>query len=115
MKKPSRKSSLSETDRNLLSELKQVVAAHVPDAVALIYGSVARGTATSESDYDLLVITHRKLSRSEEDALDADIYRLQLEREVVFSVSIIAADEWEQPTMKVSPYHRNVTRDAIAI
>lgn len=110
-----RKSSLSETHRNLLLELKQLVAAHVPDAVVLLYGSVARGTATSESDYDLLVITPQKLSRSKEDALDADIYCLQLEREVVFSVSIVAADEWSQPIVMVSPYYRNVTRDAIPI
>lgn len=115
MKKPSRNIVLSETDQNLLSELKLVVSKHVPDAVVLIYGSVARGTATSESDYDLLVITHNKLSRNEEDALDTDIYQLQLEQDVVFSVSIITSDEWEQPMMRVSTYHRNVTKDAIAI
>jgi len=90
---------LSQEDRDLLSELKGVVSRHVPDADILLYGSVARGTATTESDYDLLVIASRKLSRSEEDSLDADVYQLQLEQEVVFSVSVVASDEWEQPIM----------------
>lgn len=106
---------LSPEDKSLLLELKAIVFAHVQDADILLYGSVARGTATPESDYDLLIVTRKKLSRSEEDALDTDIYHLQLEREVVLSVSIVAADEWEHPVAKVSPYHRNVTRDAIAI
>lgn len=110
------------SDKNLIPEgyqsslqLREVVNAHVSDADILLYGSVASGTATPESDYDLLVITTRKLSRSEEDSLDADIYQLQLDQEVVFSVSVIASDEWERPVVKVSPYYKNVTRDAIAI
>jgi predicted nucleotidyltransferase len=41
---------LSEKDRNLLTELKEVVAARIPEATVLLYGSVARGTATAESD-----------------------------------------------------------------
>lgn len=115
MKKLTEIASMPEKDRQLLLGLKAVVTRHVPDASVLLYGSVARGVATAGSDYDVLVITRRKLSRVEEDALDADIYRLQLEKDVVFSVVVIPSDEWEQPIIKVSPYYRNVTRDAIAI
>jgi len=115
MKRLSETTALNNKDRRLLLELKKVVAGYALDATVLLYGSVARGTATIESDYDVIIITCRKLSRMEEDALDADIYMLQLEHNVVFSAMIISADDWESPLVKVSPYYKNVTRDAIAV
>ena len=50
----------------------------------------------SQEDRDLLSELKGVVSRH---VPDADVYQLQLEQEVVFSVSVVASDEWEQPIM----------------
>jgi predicted nucleotidyltransferase len=115
MKKLSEATKISEKDKQLLLEVKEIVLRHVPDAQVLLYGSVARGTQTPESDYDLLILTPSKLSRDEEKSLRSDTYELELDKEVVFSVFTEWVEEWERPIMKVSPYYKNVNREAISI
>jgi predicted nucleotidyltransferase len=115
MKKLSEATKISEKDKQLLLEVKEIVLRHVPDAQVLLYGSVARGTQTPESDYDLLILTPNKLSRQEEEALSHDIYMVELEREVVLSDFVKWVGDWEKPIVKVSPYYKNVNREAIAI
>ncbi|MCL5102565.1 MAG: nucleotidyltransferase domain-containing protein [Armatimonadetes bacterium] len=115
MRKLSRVRKLSERDRQLLIDVKDVVMRFVPDAEVVLYGSVARGTATPESDYDIVVITGSKLSSCEERELDGAVYRLQLEREVVLSLMVYSREEWQRPMLRCSPYRKSVAKDGIVI
>ncbi|MCL4499886.1 MAG: nucleotidyltransferase domain-containing protein [Chloroflexi bacterium] len=115
MRRLNRVRKLSEKDRQLLIDVKDVVTRFVPDAEVMLYGSVARGTATPESDYDILVITERKLSSGEESELDGAVYELELEREVVLSLVVYSREEWQRPIFRSSPYQKNVAREGIVI
>lgn len=106
---------LSGQDRQLLLAVKEVVRRFLPTAEVLLYGSVARGTHGPESDYDVLVIAERPLSRTQEDAVMDAVFDLELERQVVISTLLYSKDEWDAPLRRVSPFHEEVERNAIII
>jgi len=106
---------VSESDRQLLLELKSVVARFVPDASLILYGSAARGTRLPDSDYDVVIITDRRLSSLEQRELHRAVYQLELDRSVVLLTSVYSKDEWQSPLLRASPYWKNVTREGIVV
>jgi len=106
---------ISEFDRQLLLDLKSIVESHVPSAEVILYGSAARGTRQPDSDYDILVLSGKRLSSAEERALESAIYDLMLDRDVVVSTIIYAQDEWTRPLLQASPYSKNVLKDGILL
>jgi predicted nucleotidyltransferase len=106
---------ITHQDRDLLAELKRVIQHHLPDALVALYGSVARGAAGPESDYDVLVLTKAKPPCDLERELDRAVYDLQLARDVVLSVMIYTFDQWRDPMFRPSPYRKNVMREGIIL
>ena len=99
----------------LLGEIKRAIRAVFPSASVLLYGSVARGTHGSDSDYDVLVLTDEALSKMQEHAVEDAILDLELEREVVISTMYYTRGEWGAPMVRVSPFYKEVERDAIEL
>ena len=106
---------LSESDKQLMLDLKSVIMRFVPNATVILYGSAARGKRGSESDYDVLVLSDRKLSRREEELVDGAVYELQLDRSVVLSVMFHSETEWGSPIIRQSPYYENVTSEGVLV
>ena len=106
---------LKRSDVALLKEVKQRILDHVPDAKVFLYGSVARGEATPESDYDVLVITPRRLTRPEEDAIYDATYEVDLARDALTSVVFFSQEDWDAPLTKASPFYRNVVRESVSL
>lgn len=115
MRRLSRVTKISESDKALLAELKRVVALIHPEAQVVLYGSAARGERTADSDYDVLVLTNRRLSSVEERELDRAIYDLQVEKGVVLSAIVCPEEEWRDPILQASPYRKNVLREGVII
>ena len=79
----------------------------------ILYGSVARGTQTEESDVDIAVILKSYTSEMQDRMWDL-IVDLELEYDRVVSVLLIDADrfaEWED----VLPFYRNVKEEGIVL
>ncbi len=79
----------------------------------ILYGSVARGNDTPESDMDIAVLVH-SYTPAMHDAMTDLIVDLELEYDVVLSVLLIDVEEfkvWEN-TM---PFYRNVRKDGITL
>jgi len=106
---------LKRSDVALLKEVKQRILDHVPDAKVFLYGSVARGEATADSDYDVLLITPHKLTTPEEDDIYDAVYEVDLDRGVVVSVVFYSEEEWAAPIVKASPFHKNVAKESIPL
>ena len=103
-------------DRAALDELVAGILAVIDGNVSsiVLYGSVARGTATGESDVDIALIIQRALSAEEEDRLNDFIVDMNLKYNVVFSViDITAADlkKW----VSVVPFYKNVSNEGIVL
>lgn len=75
----------------------------------ILYGSVARGTQTEESDVDIAVIVKRYMKDMHDKMIDLTV-ELELEYNKVLSVLLIDYDnfrEWED----VLPFYKNMKKD----
>lgn len=77
----------------------------------LFFGSRARGEATSESDYDCLLI-FRKLTEDLKQDLDRLASEWLLNRGIVFSC--IALNESDLEGLRYEPFLQNAFREGIA-
>ena len=80
----------------------------------VLYGSVARGTNTAESDVDIALLLNGNLSRETEDKLSDLIVDLNLKYDTVLSVIDIDYEmfkKWE----KVTPFYKNVNEEGVVL
>lgn len=106
---------LSSNELAALAETKSLLRAKFPVEEFIVFGSVARGEATKESDLDLLVLTSRPLSHREEHAMCDVVFDINLSHDT--SISILVADKttWETGLFSVLPLHEEVTRDGVVL
>lgn len=82
----------------------------------ILYGSVARGTATPESDIDLIVLVDadtKELKRYENDLCDVSAdYALEYLK--VFSIIDICYTEFQE-WKHVLPFYRNIDTEGVVI
>lgn len=79
----------------------------------ILYGSVARGTQTSESDIDIAVIV-KDYTQDMHDTMTDFVVDLELEFDKVLSVLLIdygKFKEWEN----VMPFYKNVKKEGIQL
>lgn len=103
-------------DKDILQELVAGILAVMHDNVEriVLYGSVARGTNTAESDVDIAVLVHGTLNRDIEDRLSDFIVDMNIKYDRVFSVIDIDVEkffQWEA----VTPFYQNVNREGIVL
>lgn len=80
----------------------------------ILYGSVARGTDTIDSDVDIAIILKDVKDQSLQDKLIDFTLDLDLKYDKVFSVIDIDYDEfikWED----VLPFYKNVKKDGVVL
>lgn len=80
----------------------------------VLYGSVARGTNTAESDVDIALLLNGNLSRETEDKLSDLIVDLNLKYDIVLSVIDIDYEmfkKWE----KATPFYKNVNEEGVVL
>lgn len=80
----------------------------------ILYGSVARGTATDQSDVDIALLLDGKLNFDSEDQLSDFIVDMNLKYDKVFSVIDIDEHHFEK-WKGVMPFYRNVQQEGIVL
>ena len=115
MRRLDRVRTLSASEKQLLRDLKGVIARFVPNATVILYGSAARGKRDPESDYDILILLDKLPPRQTLEEMRSAIYDLELEREAVLSVMTSTQDDWNSPLRRVSPHHKNVEREGVVL
>lgn len=79
----------------------------------ILYGSVARGTQTSESDVDIAVIVNG-YTKTMYDAMTDFVVDLELEYNKVLSVLLIDHDKFKE-WKDVMPFYKNVQKEGIQL
>lgn len=83
-------------------------------ASIVLYGSVARGNASHDSDIDIALFINGSLDAGIEDKLSDFIVDMNLKYDKVFSVidiDLANYKKWE----KVAPFYKNVEQDGIVL
>ncbi|HJA12488.1 MAG TPA: nucleotidyltransferase domain-containing protein [Candidatus Mediterraneibacter merdipullorum] len=103
-------------DIKILDELVNgILAIMKPSVVQIVlYGSVARGTNTEESDVDVAIFVKNKMNAEMEDKLSDFVVDMNLKYDKVFSVIDINYEtfcKWEG----VTPFYQNVAKEGIIL
>jgi len=99
--------------QKILDEIKNRVTAINPEIKIWLYGSQARANKKLNSDWDILLLTPKKLHYKERWELTDTIYDLGIEFGEVFSVFVYSKDEWEN--IRMTAFHKNVEKDKIPV
>jgi uncharacterized protein (UPF0332 family)/predicted nucleotidyltransferase len=103
----------SPGDRPLLTQILEAVHSVEPHAQVILFGSRARGDATPESDWDLLILLDGSNDAGRQDAIRSRLFTLQLESAESITQIVHSRDEWESVLSQVDPFHANVEDDGI--
>ncbi len=106
---------LSSAEKQILMACRELVRGVDPNAGVILYGSRARGDATEDSDYDLLIVSDVPATLKNEDRFRGALYDIQLETGTVITVILANRADWETPLYKAMPLHQNITREGISL
>lgn len=80
----------------------------------VLYGSVARGTDTEDSDVDIALLMQGGLDAETEDRLSDFIVEMDLKYDRVFSVIDIDYQQY-QDWLAVLPFYQNVKQEGVVL
>lgn len=102
-----------EENKELLDLLVQMLLEVYGNSIKsiVLYGSVARGTYTEESDIDVAVIIE-KYTKQMHDEMNDRIVDLELEYNKVLSVLLIDKDKYNK-WIDVVPFYQNVQNEGV--
>ena len=104
--------------KKILMELAEMLHEVYRDKLKLVilYGSTARGTATEDSDVDIMVLvdgTEQEL-RTFEDKLGDVSTDISIKYFKVFSIIDVSYQEYIT-WMKISPFYRNISEEGVVL
>ena len=99
----------------LLKRMKEAVLELAPKAEVILYGSRARGTARSDSDWDFLILLPGPVSKELEMKIKDRLYDIELETDTVLTSIIRSKQVWLSKQYEEVPLRREVEKDGIAV
>jgi hypothetical protein len=107
--------SLSPQDYQIISELKNQLLGKDGSLIEQIYCYGSRVYAKKENtDFDILIVTQRKIDWREERVIYKDIFRFGLEMDIQFDVKFFSSEEINQ-TYRLMPFLKDVLSYGIAV
>ncbi len=102
---------MKDVDQSMLMQIKKIVTDNEPNAKIYLYGSRSRGTASHNSDWDLLILVSKdKVSPEDEQNIAYALYDLEFATGEVISPMIFGETEWYNKH-KITPFYRNVMKE----
>ncbi len=102
-------------EQRLLDRVRDAVRQAEPEARVVLFGSRARGDATPESDWDLLIVLDGEVGPARADAVRHRLYDLALDTDTVLSAIIYSRERWESPRYRATPLHAQVEADGVPL
>lgn len=100
--------------KNIVRLIKQNISDIDPNAQVILFGSRARGDETTESDWDLLILTDYPIDLEKERKFRNHLYDLELETGEPFSLFAFSKNEWNTK-QRITPFYMNVIKDGISL
>jgi len=80
----------------------------------LLFGSMARGTSTSESDIDILVVVKNEDGLIRDKVIDITV-DINIKYDVVISPIIMSKERYRNPLFQQTHFHKSVEKEGISI
>jgi predicted nucleotidyltransferase len=107
--------TVKENERLALEALKTRIQALTDINKIIVFGSVARGEATEESDLDVLVVTETPMSYKDETAIFDITFFVNMEHDTNISVVVTPKEKWSSPVWSLLPLYQAIDREGIAV
>ncbi len=100
---------------NILRRISKSIHATDSNAEAFLFGSRARGSNRSDSDWDILIlIDNTDITNDIEDMFRDELYDIELETGQIISTMIYSKSFWNT-SLVYSPLYQNVKSEGIRI
>jgi predicted nucleotidyltransferase len=99
----------------LLAACATAIRQVVPEAEVILYGSVARGEETAESDIDLLVLVPQEVTYELKQKLRDPIFALELEHDQLIALMIYQSTQWHSAPLNYMPLYRAIVREGVQV
>ena len=106
---------LSFQEQSALQQLRTELESIASVQSLIVFGSVARGEATVESDLDVLAVVDRAMSYTEETAAYDAVYRTNLQYDTNISLVIVDSERWESPIWSQLPLYQVVQQEGLLL
>ena len=106
---------IKENDNQAILALKERIAASTDVESMILFGSVARGEATDESDVDILIVTKKPISYDEENTIYDMVFPVNMEYDANLSVVVMPKEKWESPLWSLLPLHLAIVKEGITL
>ena len=106
----------NKDDKEMFDDVVKTILKLLGDDVVkiILYGSVARGDNTWESDVDIAVLTRRKIDECEKNKLLDLIVQLNFKYETIFSVKMIEENYFNEWQFDL-PFFYNIDEEGIIL
>lgn len=107
--------NLSPTQKEAINLAKRRLKENFPVESIILYGSVARQQAGSNSDIDILVLTKEKMNHENRDAMADIIFEINLHFGTCISLVVIDIGSWQSGLYQYTQFYEEVCRDEVLI
>ena len=107
--------TINMDQKSIIRKIGKTIKDEDPNAIAYLFGSRARGTYRSDSDWDILILVdNEKVTNEVEDKFRDGLYDIELESGQIISTFIYPKDFWYK-ALTFSPLYKNVNREGIRL
>ena len=106
---------LNDIEKEALAQIENRISARFGVWKYILFGSKARGDFRQDSDIDLLIVTDRKLTWREKDAIISNVYEVNLLFGTLYTAQIVIKDDWEQGRWTCLPLKQSIDKDGILV
>jgi predicted nucleotidyltransferase len=107
--------TLTSNQHRALDELRRRLFGNFNIETLILYGSVARGEADDESDFDLLVVTTQPLTRFARHEITDVVFEVNLQYGTNFSTLVVDRHSWEKGVLSVLPLRDEILKDGVVL
>ncbi|HUS86010.1 MAG TPA: nucleotidyltransferase domain-containing protein [Bacteroidales bacterium] len=104
-----------KNNRNVSELIKAVAKGYFPDGEVMLFGSRSRNSASSDSDYDILIVTDQKLSSEEKISYRTRIRKDLLKDGIRSDILIQNREDIEKKRRLPGHIIRNIIKEAIML
>ena len=97
-----------------MKEVKEAVSRRAPNAKVVLFGSRARGNATPDSDWDVLILVDReRITAKDFEEINYPIFDIGFQIGEHISPKLYTFKEWEARSF--TPFYKNIEKEGIVL
>ena len=106
---------MTNREQHIIGLIKNRIHTKNPDAEIVLFGSRARGEATSDSDWDILILLNDlNVDINLEKEYREELFEVELETGEPISTFVFSKKDWETKH-RITPLYDNIKRDGIIL